>query len=186
MTSHRLISLLAVSLLIPSLLAGCETPLPLASAPPPPPPPPQQVSPTAAPAPFRAADFAWASQPGQDRISGHLAFGRGAYTCANASVVLMPETAWFRQRMQTLYGATSGAALPVAEVRARTPATSEPYSAYARTATCDPQSRFVFQNLPNGAWYIITVAHPANGAKDQDMAIMRRVETFSSAVAVEL
>jgi hypothetical protein len=186
MTSHRLTSLLAVSLFVPGLLAACMTPLPLESALPPPPPPPQQAPPPAAPAPFRAADFAWAAQAGQDRISGHLAFGRGTYTCANASVVLMPETAWFRQRMQVLYGATTGAALPVAQVRARTPATSENYSAYARTVTCDPQSRFVFQGLPNGAWYIITVAHPANGTQGEDMAIMRRVETFSGAVAVEL
>jgi hypothetical protein len=184
MTSHRLTSLLVVSLLATSVLAGCVTPLPL-EAPPPPPPPPQVITP-AGPAPFRAADFNWSTQPGQDRISGHLSFGRGTYTCAGASVVLMPETAWFRQRMQTLYGATSGAALPAAEVRARTPATTENYSAYARSATCDPMSRFVFQGLPSGAWYIITVAHPASGTKGADMAIMRRVETFNGALQIEL
>jgi hypothetical protein len=182
MTSHR--PLLVVSLLATSLLAGCVTPLPLAAPPPPPPPPAAPVQ--AGPAPFRASDFNWSTQAGQDRISGHLAFGRGTYACAGASVVLMPESPWFRQRMQTLYGATSGAALPVAEVRARTPATSEPYSNFARMATCDPMSRFVFQGLPNGAWYIITVAHPANGSKGADMAIMRRVETFNGALTIEL
>jgi hypothetical protein len=47
-------------------------------------------------------------------------------------------------------------------------------------------SRFVFQGLPSGAWYIITVAHPASGTKGADMAIMRRVETFNGALQIEL
>jgi hypothetical protein len=176
---------LTASLITAALLSACETPLPLAEAlPPPPPPPPVQTTPAAAP--FRASDFGWSTSPGQDRINGHLAYGRGTYSCAGASVVLMPETPWFRQRMLTLYRATSGAALPAAEVRARTPATTENYSAFSRGANCDAQSRFTFQGLPNGAWYIITVAHSVATPKGEDMAIMRRVETYDGALQIEL
>ena len=176
---------LAAVLISTGLLAACSTPMPLVApaAPPPPPPPPRAET---APAPFRALDFAWSTSPGQDRIAGHLAFGRGAYSCDNAGVVLTPETPWVRQRMQSLYGAITGAALPAADVRARTPAASENYSNFVRSTTCDAQSRFTFQGLPNGAWYLITVAHSVATPKGEDMAIMRRVETYDGAVQVEL
>jgi hypothetical protein len=177
---------LAAALVSASLLSACETPLPLEAAPPPPPPPPPTHFEQTAPAPFRPADFTWSTAPGPDRIGGHLAYGHGTYSCAGASVALTPETPWVRQRMLSLYGATSGAALPAAQVRARTPQASENYSVFVRIATCDPQSRFTFQGLPNGAWYIITVAHTAGPAKGEDMAIMRRVETYDGTLAIEL
>lgn len=178
---------LAAILVLTGLLAACATPLPLAApeAPPPPPPPPQPRA-DAAPAPFRVSDFTWSTAPGQDRIAGHLAYGRGTYSCAGAGVVLTPETPWVRQRMLSLYGAVSGAALPVAQVRARTPAASENYSSFVRSTTCDAQSRFSFQGLPNGAWYLITVARSVVTPKGEDMAIMRRVETYDGTLQVEL
>src|SRR6201995_3902426 len=89
-------------------LTACVEPLPLEAAraplppaPPPPPPPPRIEEPT--PQGFRANDFAWSTAPGPNRISGHLSYGRGTYSCAGASVVLTPETPWVRQRMLTLY-----------------------------------------------------------------------------------
>ncbi len=175
----------AALLILTGLLASCATPEPLAApALPEPPPPPPRAEVTAAP--FRATDFAWSTSPGQDRITGHLGFGRGSYSCANAGVVLTPETPWVRQRMQSLYGAITGAALPVADVRARTPTASENYSSFVRSTTCDAQSRFAFQGLPNGAWYLITVAHSVGTPKGPDMAIMRRVETYDGTLQVEL
>jgi hypothetical protein len=178
-------SSLAVILVLTGLLAACETPAPLVapSLPPPPPPPPRVDN---IPAPFRASDFTWSTSPGQDRVAGHLAFGRGSYSCAGAGVVLTPETPWVRQRMQSLYGATTGAALPVAQVRARTPTASENYSSFVRSTTCDAQSRFNFQGLPNGAWYLITVAHSVVTPKGEDMAIMRRIESYDGTLQIEL
>ena len=128
---------------------------------------------------FRAADFAWSQAPGKGGIDGQLTYGQAgqAFTCANASVILTPETPWTRRRMTILYKSPTQAALPVAEVRARTPSEpGEDYSAFVRRTTCDGSDAFSFSGLPDGPWFVITVAKPATpGAASRDVAIMRRV-----------
>jgi len=103
-------------------------------------------------------------------------------------VILTPETLWTRRRMTSLYNSPINAALPVETVRARTTsAPNEDYSSFVRRTTCDVGERFSFSGLPNGAWYVITVAKPAKGASGPSMAIMRRAEVRGGrATAVEL
>ncbi|MDP3299269.1 MAG: hypothetical protein Q8M38_04105, partial [Phenylobacterium sp.] len=92
-------------------------------------------------------------------------------------VVLTPETPWTRRRMSILYSSPEAAALPADEVRARTPsAPNDDYSSFVRRSTCDAADRFSFSNLPDGAWFVITVARPSAGA-GESVAIMRRVVT---------
>ena len=150
-------------------LAACETtggpPAPPASAPP---------SATV----FRPDDFSWSAVPGKGRIGGKLAFQRSdkRFTCAGAAVILTPETPWTRRRMTILYKSPAYAALPIEEVRARTP--SEPdadYSAFIRRAVCTSADTFSFSKLPDGAWFAITIAKPVGGGAG-NLAIMRRVE----------
>lgn len=168
MSAHRILPLAATLV----LLAGCET---TGGGPPPPPTPTQPAS----AAVFRAGDFSWSAVPGKARIDGRLAYRNGAqrYTCAGSVVVLTPETPWTRRRMNILYRSSAYAALPAAEVRARTPSEpGEDYSAFVRRATCDAGDGFSFSGLPDGGWFVITVAKPAGGAGDS-MAIMRHVQT---------
>jgi hypothetical protein len=144
--------------------------------PPPPrgaPPPPISGS-----ARFSPGDFAWSQRPGANVIAGRVAYRQGPvrYSCAGASVVLTPETAWSRQRMAVLYGSTERAALPTDEVRARTPrAPAGDAGPYVKRTTCDEADQFAFGNLADGAWYAITVARPADNPKGESMALMRRV-----------
>jgi hypothetical protein len=136
---------------------------------------------------FRAADFAWSQAPGKGGIDGQLTYGQSgqAFTCANAPVILTPETPWVRARMMVLYNSDRSAALPAAEVRGRTPPErSQDYSAFVRRATCDAQNHFTFSGLPDGPWFVITVAKPATpGAAGRDVAIMRRVVLKGGQVA---
>ena len=143
-------------------------------------------APAAAPPPaagasaaFRAADFAWSQAPGKGGIDGQLTYGQSgqAFTCANAPVILTPETPWVKARMMVLYNSDKAAALPATEVRGRTPPErSQDYSAFVRRVTCDAQNHFAFSGLPDGAWFVITVAKPVTpGAAGRDVAIMRRV-----------
>ena len=155
------------------MLAACAT---TPFGPPPPPPPPYAPPPSATV--FRPQDFAWSTRAGGSSIQGALAFRVGAlrYSCVGGDVILTPETPWSRRRMTILYSSAISSALPVEEVRARTPtAPSGDYSAFVRRTTCDSASGFNFQGLPNGAWYVITVAKAVGGG-GPDMAIMRRVE----------
>jgi hypothetical protein len=141
------------------------------------PPPPPGYGPSAG-STFRAADFAWSTEAGRGGIAGQVAYhdGKIRYGCAHATVILTPETPWTRRRMKILYGSTESAAEPAEAVRARTPsAPSGDYSAFVRRTTCDGASRFNFGGLPDGAWYVITIAKPPGGG--EGLALMKRVTT---------
>jgi hypothetical protein len=133
---------------------------------------------TAANAAFKTADFGWSKAVGKGRIDGQLTYsaaGKG-FICGESSVVLTPETPWVRRRMMILYNSNDYSALPADEVRGRTPPErSQDYSAFVRRTKCDAANHFVFTDLPDGAWFVITVAHPAVPGAGRDIAIMRRV-----------
>jgi hypothetical protein len=177
-------------------LVGCATdgtttggnapaPAPTASAKPAP-------GPIAAPAgdeSFRKADFAWSAAAGKGEINGQLAFKQGnvAYSCVDLGVALTPETPWVRRRMEILYTSAEKATLPAAEVRARTPPErNQDYTSYVKRATCDAAGHFNFGALPDGAWYVITVARPVAGSSGTEMAIMRRVVVKGGKVKLTL
>jgi hypothetical protein len=137
---------------------------------------------------FRAEDFAWSTGGGGGSIVGSLAFRSAAtrYTCQGGDVILTPETPWTRRRMVILYGSSVAAAVPLDIVRARTPsAPSGDYARFAKKATCDGDNRFSFAGLPDGAWFVITLAKPVDVA-GETIAVMRRVETRGGQRAVTL
>lgn len=149
---------------------------------------PAEETPSTAAVAFDARDFAWSTAAGSGAIYGALAFHRGAthYACQGSEVLLAPETAWSRRRMVILYGSANAAAAPVSIVRARTPAAGAPeYPRFVRQTTCDADGRFSFRGLPDGAWFVITIARPVDGP-GEPMAVTRRVETHGGSTSVTL
>ena len=148
-------------------------------------PPTTTAPPMSSAAAFRTADFAWSQATGANSINGQLSYrpmGK-VHSCAAAGVLLTPDTPWVRSRMNILYSSTEKAVLPADEVRRRTPPErSQDYSSFVRRTGCDAQGRFSFSGLPDGTWYVITVARPATAGSGPDMAIMRRVTTKGSKV----
>ncbi|MBS0331802.1 MAG: hypothetical protein JSS35_03465 [Proteobacteria bacterium] len=161
------------------LAAACEPmygpppPGRIPHGPPPPPPPPADDA-------FRASDFAWSQAPGRNTLSGVLSRPPGGprYTCSGLTVVATPETPWARKRMMVLYKSDQRAALPAEDVRSRQnlapPGDSDPY---VKRAKCDASDHFTFSGLPDGAWYLVTLAKPAAGQSGPNLAMMRRVVT---------
>jgi hypothetical protein len=143
-----------------------------------------RMPPSGEDATFRASDFAWSQAPGRNTLAGSLAHGGPVhYTCSGATVVLTPETPWARRRMQVLYKSDQRAALPADDVRSRQnqapPGDSNPY---VKRATCDGGDRFSFSNLPDGAWYLVTIAKPVPPGSAPTLAVMRRVTTHGGRV----
>ena len=141
-----------------------------------------------APGPFQPSDFAWSTQRGGSSILGILAYRGpgGRYTCEGGDVILTPETDWSRRRMVILYGSANAAAVPVSIVRARTPgAPVGDYARFVRKTTCDAANHFGFEGLPEGSWFVITVAKPADG-QGETVAVTRRVETRGGSRSVTL
>lgn len=149
---------------------------------------PATVESSAAGAAFDAHDFAWSTVTGGGAISGALNYHQGVvrYTCQGSDVLLTPQTAWSRRRMIILYGSANAAAAPVSIVRARTPsAGTGDYARFVRRTTCDMANRFSFRGLPDGSWFVITIAKPVDGA-GEPMAVTRRVETHGGLISVSL
>jgi hypothetical protein len=144
------------------------------------PPPPSSYQQNPPGAGFEEGAFAWSRGAAGGGIRGVVTYGGASYTCGD--VVLLPETPWTRARMERLYGSSVSAVIPVDDVRARTPhdandiAQSRSSATYARHAQCDPGNHFRFDGLPNGAWYIITVATPRGGGPK--IALMKRFPTY--------
>ena len=88
--------------------------------------------------------------------------------------------------MIILYGSANAAAAPVSIVRARTPsAGAADYARFVRRTTCDSTDHFSFAGLPDGAWFVITIAKAADGSTEP-MAVTRRVETHGGVAMVTL
>jgi hypothetical protein len=153
------------------------------------PPPPGRMASSLPPPPadstFRAGDFAWSQAPGKNTLAGALAHAPGPvrYTCAGQTVVLTPETPWARKRMQVLYLSDQHAALTADDVRSRQnlapPGDSNPY---VKRVGCDAADHFSFTGLPDGAWYVVTLAKPVAGQSGPSLAMMRRVMTHGGKV----
>ena len=146
------------------------------------PPPPGRFAPPPPPVlddgVFRAGDFAWSQAPGRNTLAGALSPpGPIHYTCAGLTVVATPETSWSRRRMMVLYRSDQRASLPADDVRSRqnlAPAgDSDPY---VKRAKCDAADHFVFPDLADGPWYLVTLAKPVAAANaGPNLAVMRRV-----------
>ena len=137
---------------------------------------------------FDARDFAWSVRPGAGAIYGVVDFHRGPsrYSCRGSDVLLTPETAWSRRRMMILYGSAGAASAPVSIVRARTPtAGAGDYARFVRRTTCDESDHFAFHDLPDGAWFIITIVKPVDGGGEA-MAVTRRVQTHGGSSTATL
>ena len=170
------------ALLVCGALAGC------AYQPMGPEAPAAPIAEMAAPGPFQPSDFAWSTRAGGSSISGVLAYrgGNGRFTCEGGDVILTPETGWSRRRMVILYGSATAAAVPVSIVRARTPgAPAGDYARFVRKAICDGANRFRFDSLPEGSWFVITIAKPVDG-QGETVAVTRRVETRGGPRSVTL
>lgn len=144
------------------------------------------MTPTPLPsAAFNAQDFAWSARDGQNSIEGRIAYRRDGqpFSCIG-SVGLTPDTPYTRARFQTLYGSTTGAAVPVAVVRARDVADpNADYRSFVRSSTCRDNA-FSFQGLPDGSWFVIA---PVRAGADDPIVLMQRVQTRGGrAVAVTL
>lgn len=150
MTSTRVLAAAAAA-----LLAGCAAP---------------SVQPVRSPyvdyvvgAPFDEPQAKALMQPGAGKVTGSAFMrqrGGGVVTCAGSAVRLVPGTAYAVERFTALNGTAPTAGSTMYRGALETPArfTPEPlqYVLLQRSATCDAQGRFKFDNVPAGQYFVVT------------------------------
>lgn len=111
---------------------------------------------------FDANEIAWSTKQGGNTIVGTASLatdGGKARTCASLPVRLAPDSNYTRERVELLYGDTDEAfvdAKEAARARARSGARVTPaYEKALKASVCDARGRFVFKNLPDGAYYVM-------------------------------
>ncbi|MBS0295193.1 MAG: hypothetical protein JSR45_02705 [Proteobacteria bacterium] len=122
--------------------------------------------------------FGWSARSGANSITGSVAYrtkAGGAFTCAGRSVALTPAAPMSAERTERLYGSTEHAVSSIEAVRERSAGQAAPaYANYVRAGQCDETGHFAFQDLPDGAWFLIVTAKPARAG--EPVVIMRAVE----------
>jgi hypothetical protein len=99
----------------------------------------------------------------------------GASTCAGQQVALIPATAYADERMAVLYGpGREGVAWPPVP---RFEPESLAYEAAARTGVCGPGGTFRFENVADGAFYVVAIVRwqPYPGS-DRRASLAQRVD----------
>lgn len=133
--------------------------------------------------PFSDADLAWSKGVGAASVTGQgfvQTRGGEPRTCAGNGVILVPDSAYMRERIAFLYGNTSRAFNPNPRKVDFTPSPPN-VNDYVRQTTCDAQGNFTFTGLPSGKYYVVThvmwtVPVGRYTAEPQGGALMQSVE----------
>jgi hypothetical protein len=148
------------------LVSGCVTPTP-----------PTQLSVSE---PFNPADFAWSQAKGTNVIVGNAVLrtqGGDPRTCAALPVKLIGVTKYSTARMDAIYGNDESGFYSIAAMMTRRLARNPEYEKFARVATCDAQGNFRFDEVPDGAYYVLAeVAWNVPTLGPQGGGLMQRVE----------
>jgi hypothetical protein len=127
-------------------------------------------------APFDSLQAKQLLAPGRNAIQGSALLrqrGGGVVTCAGTPVLLIPATAYARERLAAYYTSTEDGHLlgdaPIVEPNY--PA----FSQLQRRTTCDPQGHFSFTKLADGEFFVLAVVDWQVGGINQGSSMIQRV-----------
>lgn len=106
-------------------------------------------------APYDAAETAALMRPGTNTITGSALIrqqGGGVVTCAGSPVMLIPATAYSKERMAAIYG---GGGLARGPGRAFTPNPPD-FATHTRNTQCNAQGFFRFEDVADGEFFLVT------------------------------
>lgn len=129
---------------------------------------------------FDQAEAQAALEPGNNTIKGSAVIRRNdgmAVTCAGVKVQLIPVTTYSTERMQAKYKSTeSGYADAVLDVTTFTNEDPAYQTFGTRDSMCDAQGYFKFDEVKDGAFYVVTaILWEAGPGSRQGGALMRKV-----------
>ena len=105
--------------------------------------------------------------------------GGGIVTCAGNEVYLMPATSFFREAANHVLAGKNPQFGNVID-----PAKADPaYKAMLKQSQCDAQGNFIFSNLPNGNWLVVTAVTWTVGYSRQGGNLVREVNVTNGETA---
>lgn len=109
---------------------------------------------------FEADAVAFVKGKGNNTVKGSAFLktrGGDVKTCAGNDVVLIPVTPYSAERMQAIYGTTSHGVKGILEMSDIHFDNDDPrYQEYKINAMCNQHGDFVFTQVPNGEYFLIT------------------------------
>ena len=135
---------------------------------------------------FSTDEIDWFLAGGSTTVKGSAFLkqrGGGVVTCAGNEVFLIPVSRYSTERISFLYDSTEFGilqrGLPQA-LRGRYFKEEPPaaYGQYSKRTICDVDGRFVFQNVPQGSYYLTTIVEWNTGQnmfENEGGFIMKRI-----------
>ncbi len=131
---------------------------------------------------FNPAEVAWFAGRGTNTIEGSAivrSYNGKVKTCAALPVMLLPVSAYARERMTYLYGSgEEGYNLLVGGRPADFAGDDPRYLAAVKATRCDARGRFAFSELPDGAYYLVATVtwRERELGMDEGGSLMQRVQ----------
>jgi len=131
---------------------------------------------------FDPAEVAWFAGRGTNTIAGSAIvrnYNGTVKTCAALPVMLLPVSAYARERMAYLYGSSEEGYNLLVGGRPADFAGDDPrYGATVKTTRCDARGRFAFSELPDGDYYLVATVtwRERELGMDEGGSLMRRVQ----------
>lgn len=108
---------------------------------------------------FNPSEAAFIHDKGNNTIKGQAFInqaGGGSVNCGGRGVLLVPETQYSRERIFSLYGSVDSGYFPnYKSARLRAPNNLE-YSASMRKTDCDGQGNYIFENVADGGYFVMS------------------------------
>ena len=108
--------------------------------------------------------------------------GGAVVTCAGYTITLVPETRYAKERMVAIYGENSEGKTYVAPslyTKVVDPKEPANYQKLVKTATCDQQGNFEFDNIVDGKFYLISTVVWRAGDFPQGAKMMQPISVHN-------
>ena len=120
------------------------------------------------------------NKKGKATVSGQAFLkqgGGGVVTCAGAGAFLIPMTEYAKQRISGIFGSSDGGYRTINRYRggAFLASENEDYNALIRSAICDAEGDFSFDNVANGEYYLSSTVAWAVGDSPQGGVLAKKI-----------
>jgi hypothetical protein len=129
--------------------------------------------------PFDTAHAKRLLAPGRNTLHGSALLrqqGGRVVTCAGTPVILIPATAYARERMQAYYGSQVHGATPNEGIVVRSPnADPAAWVRLQRSTLCDPQGYFTFQQVADGDFFVLVAVEWVVAGEQQGREMLQGI-----------
>jgi len=127
---------------------------------------------------FNVDSVKWVKIKGNSSVSGevHLKLGDGAYKgCSGFNIELLPASKYANERILSTYGNTDQGQILMSQKPPKFIPDVKEYHEYLIKSECDSNSKFSFNAVPSGEYYLIAFVIWGKEPNQQGGGVMKKI-----------